>query len=222
MVAVAAAGARAQAAGVAIGVGVLAMVEAQQAFLVRNSWSTNASTATYLANEIRELTRRFPRHDGFSAGLYFEDPETHSNFRGWGPETGEATVLDIDDLDDLDGVAFGDGAIVGHTVSRRFPGPINAFREVIPDTTWLGETTTAGDGAAVALRGWTQYITVEKVDRNDFTLVRADDYYVAATADEPEIHVDRFPLRVTVYTFYQGPFDSNAIEIARVAWVAPP
>lgn len=207
---------------VIIGVGVLALVEAQQTFLAKNSWSTHSSTATFLANEVRELTRRFPRHDALSGGLYFEDPATHSTFRGWGPETGEATVLDIDDLDDLDGVAFGDGALVDFTVSRRFAGPINAFREVIPETTWAGETETAEEGESVPLRGWTQYVTVEKVDLTDFTVMVADDHFIAATADDPEIEVDRFPLRVTVYTFYQGPLDSQAIEVSRVAWVVPP
>src|SRR5205085_2463013 len=50
-------------ATVIIGVGVLALLEAQQAFMKSNDWSTQAATATYLANEIREMTRKLPRHD---------------------------------------------------------------------------------------------------------------------------------------------------------------
>ena len=40
-----------------VGIGVLAMVDAQTAFIVSNQWSSHAASATFLANEIRELTR---------------------------------------------------------------------------------------------------------------------------------------------------------------------
>jgi prepilin-type N-terminal cleavage/methylation domain-containing protein len=57
-------------ATVIVGVGVLALLDAQAAFHVSNDWSTHAATGTYLANEIRELTRKLPNHDPVT-GLYF-------------------------------------------------------------------------------------------------------------------------------------------------------
>ena len=50
-------------ATVIVGTGVLAIVSAQQAFHIKNNWSTHASTATLLGNEIREMTMSLPRHD---------------------------------------------------------------------------------------------------------------------------------------------------------------
>src|SRR5690349_8565649 len=43
-------------ATIIVGVGVLSIVSAQQAFHVENTWATNASIATRLGNEIREMT----------------------------------------------------------------------------------------------------------------------------------------------------------------------
>ena len=48
---------------VVVSTGVLAIMAAQQAFHLKNAWSTHASTATWLASEIRELTLNLPRHD---------------------------------------------------------------------------------------------------------------------------------------------------------------
>ena len=42
---------------------ILAMVDAQKSFTFANNWSSHAATAGYLANEIREFCRHFPRHD---------------------------------------------------------------------------------------------------------------------------------------------------------------
>src|SRR5690606_37310641 len=61
-------------ATIIVGVGVLAIVAAQQAFHKQNAWSTHAAIATYLGNEIREMTLNLPRHD----------PVTGSAI--WGPE----------------------------------------------------------------------------------------------------------------------------------------
>ncbi len=104
---------------VIVGVGVLAMVAAQQAFHQKNSWSTHASIATALGNEIRELTLNLPRHD----------PVTGSAV--WGPETGETWVGDYDDLDDFDGWVFSAAAE---------NGPINARREIIPNMSGWSQT----------------------------------------------------------------------------------
>ncbi len=97
-------------ATIIVGIGVLAMVSAQSAFHQKNAWSTNASIATYLGNEIREMTWDLPRHD----------PVTGDAF--WGPEgDNEASFEDYDDLDDFDGLG---GGLV-------FSPPINAQRGVI-------------------------------------------------------------------------------------------
>ncbi len=208
---------------VIIGVGVLAMIEATNAFIRRNAWSTHSSTATFLANEIREMTRGWPRHDAFSGGIYFEDPLAHTGFKGWGPEPDEALPIDIDDLDDLDGVIFGLAPNPPGTVSRRFDtGPINGFGEFIPETLWSGDTATDEGGQDIGLRGWSQYLIVEKLDANNLSITRTIDYFEPAVGATPEVEVDRFPLRVTVVILYQDPAAAEAAEITRVTWVVPP
>ncbi len=104
-------------ATVIVGVGVLSIVAAQQAFHKQNAWSTHASTATRLGNEIREMTFRLPRHDPVTADAF------------WGPEDNELWVGDFDDLDDFDGDT-GQGLVFS---SDFMPpnGPINARREII-------------------------------------------------------------------------------------------
>jgi prepilin-type N-terminal cleavage/methylation domain-containing protein len=115
---------------VIVGVGVLAMVTAQSAFLQQNVWSTRVSVAERLGNEIRELTVNLPRHDPVNGAAT------------WGPETGEASVLDFDDLDDFDGL--GDGTVFSSADEN---GPIDARRRVIPN-----------------MEGWGQVIEVFSVD----------------------------------------------------------
>ncbi len=202
---------------IVIGVGVLALVQAQQAFLKKNAWSTNASTATFLANEIREMTQHMPRHDPFSGGIYFQDPVARTGFTGWGAEPSETAVLDFDDLDDFDGVAFGDAPNLPGPLSLRLPGPVDASGRVIPDVDWQGQTRLDADGQPLPLAGWTQYVRVEKVLPGDYTAVVPNDYEQPA----PFIAVDQFPLRVTVHVLYQGPFDTEATEIARAVWIVP-
>jgi type II secretory pathway pseudopilin PulG len=102
-------------ATVIVGVGVLAIVAAQQAFHQQNSWSTHASIAERLGNEIREMTLNLPRHD----------PVTGQEF--WGPEPNETSWVDYDDLDDFDGSAGG-GLVFSAELGN---GPINARREII-------------------------------------------------------------------------------------------
>ena len=217
-------------ATVIIGVGVLAMMDAFQGFLRANSWSTHTSTGTLLAGEIREMSRTFPRHDAFSGGIYFENPVAHTTFRGWGPEADETDPSMFDDIDDFDGAVFGSAAdsdlpgpvgVTSAGVTMRYPGPIDAFATVIPDTNWDGATTTDADGDDLPLQGWSQYVRVEKVDLVDFTVVRTDDYFEPATVTTPELEVNQFPLRVTVWALYQGPFDTNAVVVARHTWVVP-
>ncbi len=209
---------------VIIAVGVLAIIETQQTLLRKNAWSTHSSTATFLANEIRELTQSMPRHDTFSGGLYFEDPVAQAGFRGWGPEGDELTLEDFDDLDDFDGVAFGDAAITDFTVERRLAGPVSGFRDVIEETTWSGVAAVDEDGEPIPMRGWTQFVLVEKVDPADITDVVADEHVIdpAPASGGGGTAVDEFPIRVTVIIYFQDDLDPAPVEAARVSWVVPP
>ncbi len=97
-------------ATIIVGVGVLAMVSAQAAFHQANAWSTHASTAMALANEIREMTWNLPRRDPVTG-----DAE-------WGAEDNEFWFGDFDDLDDFDDLIFS---------ADLDNGPINANRQII-------------------------------------------------------------------------------------------
>ena len=112
-------------ATIIVGVGVLAMVSAQQAFHQQNNWSTHASIAERLGNEIREMTLNLPRHD----------PVTGNEL--WGPELNETWIGDYDDVDDFDG--DGGGLIFAAAAGN---GPINARREVILNMEGWTQTVT--------------------------------------------------------------------------------
>jgi len=197
---------------VIIGVGVLAFVEAQKSFMQNNNWSSQAATGSYLANEIREYVRGLPRHDPVT-GLYLGG-ENGTTLFGWGMEDGEAGAVDIDDIDDLDGVVFGAGGT--------FQGPINAFGEVVPAITIDGVEIQRQDGTPESLDGWTQTVHVEKVDPLNFGTVRGNAYFEAPSGNFAGRSVDQFPLRVTVIVRYQGPLDAEPTEISRTVWIVPP
>ena len=112
-------------ATIIVGVGVLSMVAAQQAFHKQNMWSSNASIATRLGNEIREMTLNLPRNDPVTGGAF------------WGPEDNETWVGAFDDLDDFDG--DGEGLIFSAALGN---GPINARREIIPNMTGWAQIVT--------------------------------------------------------------------------------
>lgn len=196
---------------VIIGVGVLAFVDAQQSFIRNNSWSSQAATAAYLANEIREFSRRLPRHDPV-IGLYI-DTENGNALIGWGLEGNETDISDINDVDDLDGLTFGAGG---------FPGPINALGELVPQIDADGKTVLDQDGVGRALDGWFQSVHVEKVDALNYGAVRADNYKIDPSGNDPGTPVDGFPLRVTVVVSYQGAGDSEPVEVTRAMWIVPP
>ena len=136
-------------ATVIVGTGVLAIVSAQQAFHKQNSWSTHATSAARLGNEIREMTLNLPRHD----------PVTKDAF--WGPEENETEVSMFDDLDDFDGA--GDGLIFSAALGN---GPINARREVLSNMPGWAQIVTVenvepnditlvgDDNATTMLRVW--------------------------------------------------------------------
>jgi prepilin-type N-terminal cleavage/methylation domain-containing protein len=194
---------------VIIGVGILAFIDAQSAFTRSNNWSSRAATGVLLANEIREMTRRLPRHDPVT-GLALVTQGGNTVLQGWGRETGETAIDDIDDLDDLDGVVFGDGGT--------FVGPVDAFGFIIPAVDNNG-VPLPNDQPLV---GWTQRVAVEKVDPYNYSLVRADAYYQAASAQLPLIPVDKFPLRVTVIVEYTEPDTTQTTEVTRMTWIVPP
>lgn len=197
---------------VIIGVGVLAFVEAQGAFIRQNNWSSQAATAAYLANEVRELSRRLPRHDPV-IGLYI-DAANGNRLVGWGPERNDSSIEDINDIDDLDGVTFGTG--------ETFDGPINANGEVIPAITIDGDVVNDAQGNAMSLEGWSQTVYVEKIDPLNFGTARADNYLEAPSGGNQGRTVDQFPLRITVVVRYQGPTDANPQEVTRTMWIVAP
>lgn len=196
---------------VIIGVGVLAFVDAQRAFIKNNAWSSQAATGALLASEIRELTRRLPRHDPVT-GLYLEGSGSSAVLHGWGRESGEVTAADMDDVDDLDGLQFGD---LGD-----LPGPINAFGQVIPQTDADGNVVM-NNNVAVPMIGWSQSVKVEKIDPFNYELVRPTTYTEAPSGSFLGRTVDQYPLRVTVVVDYQAPNEAEPREIARMVWVVP-
>lgn len=190
-------------------VGVLAITEAQQSFYQTNSWSSHEATATYLASEVREMMRSLPRHDPVT-GLSLAGGAVV----GLGPESGETTIDDYDDIDDFDGVSFGS--------TGTFAGPVDAFRETIPDTDADGVVRIDVDGNPIPLQGWTQAIEVEKVNPFDFSKVLAWTATEAASGTYPGRAVDHYPVRVTVTVSYQGPFDSSPADVAVMSWIVSP
>lgn len=203
-----------------IAVGVLALIEAQTAFIKSNDWSSHAATANYLANEIRERMRKLPNHDPVT-GLYFEGPSGSAVLRGWGPDAGELGVEDFDDIDDFDGISlsftgtdgFGDGDL---------PGPIDAFGAVIPEIGNDGAIVLDGNGVPVPLRGWSQRVRVVKVDPFDPSITYPNDQVLATQANGfTGLEVDRFPLRVSVDVFFRGVYDTEDRLVTTVTWIMP-
>lgn len=191
---------------VIIGVGVLAMVEAQSAFIQSNLWSSHAATGNFLAQEVREFTRSFPKHDPVR-GLDAD------NQYAFGLEPGEVVIGDFDDLDDLDGLRFGFGG--------NADGPINALGEVIPEINLDGSINYDSEGDAEPMNGWAQTVTVEKVEPFDTGQTRSDGYFRESDVGGlPPLGVESFPVRVTVVVTFQ-PSNGPELEMARVSWIVP-
>jgi len=199
---------------VIIGVGVLAFVDAQTSFIRSNNWSSRAATGMLLANEIREMTRRLPRHDPVTGLSMVTVAGGATSLVGWGRETSETQIDDLDDLDDLDGLTFG--------VGGNFSGPVSAFGDLVKEIGLDGTVAVSGDGVSRGLEGWSQHVTIEKVDPYNFSTVRAKAYEQAATAQLPFIRVDQFPVRVTVVVNFQGPEDANLDQVSKMTWIVIP
>lgn len=194
-------------------VGVIAMVEAQGAFLKSNSWSSHEATATYLANELRERMRSLSRHDPVT-GLSVVSGGGAPVVQGWGPETGEVTVTDFDDVDDYDGLTFGAGGT--------FDGPIDAFGRVIPDVDSNGVIRIdPSTGNPVPMQGWSQIVRVQKVDAYNFANVRQTNATDAPWGSFVGRAVNQFPLRVTISVFYQDPLSTVPEKVTEVNWIVP-
>lgn len=191
---------------VILGVGVLAMVEAQAAFIQSNLWSSHAATGNFLAQEVREFSRSFPKHDPVR-GLNVDEGYV------FGLDGGEVVIDDIDDLDDLDGMRFG--------FNGTMPGPINALGDIIPEIALDGSVEFDEGGDPVPMVGWAQEIIVEKVEPFDTSLIRADDYERESEEDGlPPLARESFPLRVTVIVTFTTALGGE-IEMARVSWIEP-
>ena len=209
---------------VIIAVGVLAIIESQQYFFSANTWSSHAATGTFLANEIREMTRRYPKHDPVTGLTLLDDGIGGTTLEGWGHEAGEITVADFDDIDDFDGMSFRFDGTAAQNIDGEYiiddddlPGPIDAFGLVIDGL----DGADGIDGQDVAAFGWSQFVTVEKVDPFDYTTVYDNDFSLPPAGTFPGLAVDQFPLRVTVVVEYQGPYDNAPAEVARVSWIVP-
>ena len=101
-----------------VGTGVLAILEAQQNFHIKNDWAQRTGTAMLLANELRELTLSLPQNDPFTGT------------DNMGPEPDEADVQSFDDVDDFAG-PVNPTTLLGPGTD--FSPPINAMRNIIPD-----------------------------------------------------------------------------------------
>jgi hypothetical protein len=71
------------------------------------------------------------------------------------------------------------------------------------------------------LPGWSQSVSVEKVDPYDFSTTRAWNYQQAPSGNFVGRAVDRFPLRVTVSVLYQGPLDPQPDVVTTMSWIVP-
>jgi type II secretory pathway pseudopilin PulG len=114
----------------------LAMLAANESFTRQNDWGERAAQGARLGGEIRERTMVLP----------VMDPVTGVDT--WGPETGEATLSDWDDVDDYDGLDVSGWAGTG---------PIDSAGQVIP-----------------GMNQWRQVVEVQSVDPTDLATVVAD------------------------------------------------
>ena len=181
-----------------VGVAILAVVSAFTAFHQKNAWAARVATATYLANELREMTYHLPRHD----------PVTGDEI--WGPESNELgdPLTSLDDLDDLVGLNDLGTIFTNDDTGYYFPGnlhppedilagPINARRVVIDN-----------------MAEWAQIVNVYNVDPYNIAFDPDD------TAGLPGPGTTNM-MAVVVEVYYRGPNDTEPSQITRISWIAP-
>lgn len=212
-----------------VGVGIVAIVYAQRHFLYQNLWSTHAATATYLANEVRELMRGLPRHDPETDGLYFTNPDDLTTLTGWGPETNELDPRDFNDVDDFSNAVFGTATDLPQWLIdegfTRYAGPIDALGDVIPQVDWDGSVPLIevnGQQVPMPMTGWTQIVRVQKVEPNDFNTPVVRHARELGSTGEIVRSVNQYPLLVTVTILYEGIFEDSAPPVTSVSWVVHP
>lgn len=195
-------------------VGVVAMVEAHGGMMKANSWSSQEATATYLANELRERMRNLPCHDPVTGISVTTGPGGTVSVSGVGPENGEVSVTDYDDIDDYSNASFGAGGT--------FDGPIDAFGRVIPFVDVSGQVRLdPSTGQPLSMPGWRQLVEVTKVDPFDFSTTRDWSYSEAANGNFVGRTADSYPLRVKVSVFYTPPLSNTENLITEVTWIVP-
>ena len=115
-----------------VGLAVASLVAANSALTRANGAGTDLSTAEFLLGEIRELTVLLPVVDPQSSPVWT-----------FGPEGGEGTLTDWDDLDDFDGKVFSPpisangavlngSAVFSQQITVEKVSPSN-FEQVVPD-----------------------------------------------------------------------------------------
>lgn len=169
---------------VIIGVGVLAILAAQQSYHQQNHWAQRTGTAMLLANEIREMTMHLPHHD----------PAVGAE--NLGPEVGEDSLVDYNDLDDFIG---GLDPTTQRALPRSFTppnGPINAVRQVIPD-----------------MERWEQVLLIEKVDPNALNAPSDQTLPLGVTHNAL--------MRLTVTINYLDPATGDREPVTTLTWLVP-
>jgi len=214
---------------VIVGVGIVAIVYAQRHFLYQNLWSTHAASATYLANEIREVMRGLPRHDPETDGLYFTNPDDPSTLQGWGPEPNELDPRDFNDVDDFSNAVFGTATDLPQWLIdegfTRYAGPIDAFGDVIPQVDWDGSVPLIeanGQQVPMPMEGWTQIVRVQKVAPNDFNTPVPRNARILDAGGQVVRNVNQYPLLVTVIVLYEGIYEESAPPVTSISWVVHP
>jgi Tfp pilus assembly protein PilV len=137
---------------VIIGLGVVGMLELLAAGTVSNSEGTELTTAINLANNVREL----------SLGLAYYDPQSDPADPLKQPvwNSKEATVLDYDNIMDLDGNVdtWNDQTNDPDTGYQKFQPPLDVSKKPIAE-----------------YGNWAQWVKVETVNPNNVTMVLLQD-----------------------------------------------
>ncbi|MEL6330514.1 MAG: prepilin-type N-terminal cleavage/methylation domain-containing protein [Planctomycetota bacterium] len=201
-----------------LGVGVLALIEAQGAFIRTNLYSSQATSGALMAGEIRELTRNLPKHDPVTGLSLADVGGGATQLIGWGPEGDEQNAEDIDDIDDLDGMVFLFSGTPG-MLDADLPGPIDGAGRIIPEIAADG-TQVFVAGNPKPIEGWVQRVSVEKVDPFDTSVAVQDDASIPPGGGNPGRAVDEYPLRVTVDVEHTEPGKATE-RIARLVWIVP-